>query len=185
VILAVVTGYLVAAHALRPVDSMATRASEINADHLHERLTIDNPDDELGQLGEAFNATLARLENSFDQLRRFVADVSRELRTPLTAIRNVGEVSLHKQGDKKYYRAIIGSMLEETNRLTRLVDSLLTMSRADAGRIRLHLAETGLLDLARESAGLLEVLAEEKEQTLRVEGRKVYTVMADRLTISF
>jgi methyl-accepting chemotaxis protein len=53
---------------------MAKRAAEITADHLHERLTIDNPDDELGQLGTAFNATLARLENSFDQLRRFTAD---------------------------------------------------------------------------------------------------------------
>ena len=180
VILVVVTGYLVAAHALRPVDSMARRASEINADHLHERLVINNPDDELGQLGNAFNATLARLENSFDQLRRFTADASHELRTPLTAIRSVGEVSLQKQGDEKYYRDIIGSMLEETNRLTRLVDSLLTMSRADAGRVQLHLTETGLLDLARESASLLEVLAEEKEQTLRVEGDGSQTVMADR-----
>jgi len=180
VILVVITGYLVATRALRPVDSMAKRAAEINADHLHERLTIDNPDDELGQLGMAFNGTLARLENSFDQLRRFTADASHELRTPLTAIRSVGEVSLRKQGDEKYYRDIIGSMLEETNRLTRLVDSLLTMSRADAGRVQLHLTEISLLDLARESATLLEVLAEEKEQTLLVEGEAPQSVMADR-----
>jgi signal transduction histidine kinase len=71
-------------------------------------------------------------------------------------------------------------MLEETNRLTNLVDSLLTMSRADAGRMQLRLAETCLLDLAKESASLLEVLAEEKEQTLRVEGDENVTVMADR-----
>jgi signal transduction histidine kinase len=83
-------------------------------------------------------------------------------------------------GDPIYYRDIIGSMLEETNRLTRLVDSLLTMSRADAGRVQLHLAETDLVDLARESANLLEVLAEEKEQTLRIEGNEVVTVLADR-----
>jgi signal transduction histidine kinase len=113
-------------------------------------------------------------------LRRFTADASHELRTPLTAIRSVGEVSLQKQGDPKYYRDIVGSMLEETNRLTKLVESLLTMSRADAGRVQLHLAETGLLDLARESASLLEVLAEEKEQRLSVEGDENLTVMADR-----
>jgi signal transduction histidine kinase len=89
-------------------------------------------------------------------------------------------VSLRKDGDQRYYRDIIGSMLEETNRLTKLVDSLLTMSRADAGRVQLHLAETGLLDLAKQSASLLEVLAEEKEQTLRVEGDENVAVMADR-----
>jgi heavy metal sensor kinase len=180
VALVVITGYLVAARALKPVDSMAKRAAEITADHLNERLNIDNPDDELGQLGTAFNATLARLESSFDQLRRFTADASHELRTPLTAIRSVGEVSLRRPGDEKYYRDVIGSMLEETSRLTRLVDSLLTMSRADAGRVQLHLAEVCLLDLVRESAALLEVLAEEKEQTLQVEGDALLTVMADR-----
>jgi heavy metal sensor kinase len=180
VVLVVVTGYLVAARALRPVDSMAKRAAEITADCLNERLVIDNPEDELGQLGTAFNATLARLENSFDQLRRFTADASHELRTPLTAIRSVGEVSLQKPGDETYYRDIIGSMLEETNRLTRLVDSLLTLSRADAGRIHLHLTEMSLLDLVRESAALLEVLAEEKEQRLTVEGDASLTVIADR-----
>jgi heavy metal sensor kinase len=180
VVLVGITGYVVAARALKPVDAMAERAAEITADHLNERLVIQNPDDELGKLGSAFNATLARLESSFDQLRRFTADASHELRTPLTAIRSVGEVSLQKQGDPKYYRDIIGSMLEETNRLTKLVESLLTMSRADAGRVQLRLAETGLLDLARESASLLEVLAEEKEQTLLVEGDETLSVMADR-----
>jgi heavy metal sensor kinase len=179
----VITGYLVAARALKPVDSMARRASEITAEQLHERLKIDNPDDELGQLGTAFNTTLARLESSFDQLRRFTADASHELRTPLTAIRSVGEVSLRRAGDQKYYHDIIGSMLEETSRLTKLVDSLLTMSRADAGRVQLHLTETRLLDLARDSARLLEVLAEEKEQTLRVEGDEAITVLADYMIL--
>jgi heavy metal sensor kinase len=175
-----VTGYFVASKALSPVDSMARRAAEITAEQLHERLEIRNPDDELGQLGTAFNATLARLENSFEQLRRFTADASHELRTPLTAIRSVGEVSLQKGGDSTYYRDIIGSMLEETNRLTRLVDSLLTMSRADAGRITLQMTAVSLLDLATEAAGLLEVLAEEREQTLHVEGTGSTLVNADR-----
>jgi heavy metal sensor kinase len=178
--LVVIAGYLVAARALRPVDSMAKRAAEITADHLHERLTINNADDELGQLGTAFNATLARLESSFDQLKRFTADASHELRTPLTAIRSVGEVSLRKSGDERYYRDTIGSMLEETNRLTLLVDSLLTMSRADSGQIQANLAAIGLLELAKESAAIVEVLAEEKEQELRVEGDPSVVVKADR-----
>jgi heavy metal sensor kinase len=180
VILVVITGFGVAARALKPVDAMAKRAAEINAEHLNERLTISNPNDELGQLGTAFNATLARLESSFDQLRRFTADASHELRTPLTAIRSVGEVSLQRPGEPKDYRDTIGSMLEETNRLTRLVDSLLTMSRADAGKIHLQRTNFSLLDLAEESVSLLEVLAEEKQQALCVDGDEGVIVNADR-----
>jgi heavy metal sensor kinase len=180
VVFVFVTGRLLAARALRPVDVMAKRAAEITADRLNERIIIQNPDDELGQLGTAFNATLARLENSFEQLRRFTADASHELRTPLTAIRSVGEVSLSKGGNENYYRDTIGSMLEETNRLTKLVDSLLTMSRADAGRVALHFASVSLVELAQESTNLLEVLAEEKGQSIRVEGSETIQVNADR-----
>ena len=134
---------------------------EISAEHLGERLHIDNPDDELGHLGVAFNETLARLEKSFEQLRRFTADASHELRTPLTAIRSVGEVALHSTGNATYYRDIIGSILEEVNRLARLVESLLTMSKVDAGQIQLqHATTVGVLELSKESAALLEVLAE-------------------------
>ena len=180
VTLVFVSGYLLAARALRPVDVMAKRAAQITADHLNERITIPNPEDELGQLGTAFNATLARLESSFAQLRRFTADASHELRTPLTAIRSVGEVALGKGGDQNYYRDTIGSMLEETNRLTKLVDSLLTMSRADAGRVSLHFSPISLLELTKESSTLLEVLAEEKNQSIQVEGSDAIQVNADR-----
>jgi HAMP domain-containing protein len=128
------TGYIVARRALRPLDLMAKKAEIITAEQLRERLPIANPQDELGHLGRVFNETLGRLERSFEQLRRFTADASHELRTPLTAIRSVGEVSLQRTGDPAYYRDTIGSMLEEANRLTQLIDSLLVMSRADAGR---------------------------------------------------
>jgi heavy metal sensor kinase len=180
VVLVFITGYVLAARALSPVDVMAKRAAQITADRLNERIAIPNPEDELGQLGTAFNATLARLESSFGQLRRFTADASHELRTPLTAIRSVGEVALSKGGNENYYRDTIGSMLEETNRLTKLVDSLLTMSRADAGRVPLHFAPVSLLDLATESANLLEVLAEEKGQSIHIEGHAATQVNADR-----
>lgn len=184
VLLVALTGYLVAARALKPVDSMAQCAAQITAEQLNDRLHIENPNDELGQLGVAFNATLGRLERSFDQLRRFTADASHELRTPLTAIRSVGEVSLKMPGDVNYYRDTIGSMLEETNRLAQLVDSLLTMARADAGRVQLHRVKVNLFDLANETVGLLEVLAEEKEQTIEIDGNRSLAVLADRTILS-
>jgi heavy metal sensor kinase len=159
---------------------MAQRAAKITADQLNERLVIENPNDELGQLGVAFNDTLARLERSFDQLRRFTADASHELRTPLTAIQSVGEVSLQMHGDVSYYRDTIGSMLEEANRLAALVDCLLTMARADAGRIQLQMAEVNLFDLANETVKFIEVLAEEKRQAIRIDGIRSVVVAGDR-----
>jgi len=176
-------GHGLARRALAPVDVMARRAEKITAERLSERLPIGNPRDELGQLARVFNETLARLEQSFEQLRRFTADASHELRTPLTAIRSVGEVGLQKSGDVSYYHDIIGSMLEEANRLTRLVDSLLIMSRADAGTIQLNRAELRLIDLAKESAELLEVLADEKGQSLSVTGDESVLVVVDRLIL--
>lgn len=181
--IAAVGGYALARRALAPVDLMARRAEKITAERLHDRLPIENPRDELGQLARVFNDTLGRLEQSFEQLRRFTADASHELRTPLTAIRSVGEMGLRRKGDASYFHDIIGSMLEEANRLTRLVDSLLTMSRADAGAIQLHPADLRLIDLAREAAELLQVLADEKGQNLSVIGDEKVVVAADRLIL--
>jgi signal transduction histidine kinase len=92
---------------------MAERARSITAARLNDRLPIDNPSDELGQLASVFNDTLGRLELSFNQMRRFTADVSHEIRTPLTAIRTVGEVGLREARDPRSYQSIISSMLEE------------------------------------------------------------------------
>src|SRR5712691_5472570 len=168
---------------LAPLGAMAVRAEQITAERLNERLPVENPDDELGHLARIFNDTLARLEHSFERLRRFTADASHELRTPLTAIRSVGEVGLQRDGDARHYREIIGSMLEETNRLTSLVENLLTISRADAGHIDLERAPLRLLELAGEAAGLLEVLADEKGERLAVEGDSSAAVLGDRLVL--
>src|SRR5438552_5846468 len=148
-------GFALARKALAPIDAMAHQAERISAERLNERLPIENPEDELGHLARAFNATLARLEAAFDQLRRFTADASHELRTPLTAIRSVGEVALQTPKSATEYRDVIGSMLEETDRLTRLVDSLLTLSRADAGHIHVQRTDISLLGLAQEASSLV------------------------------
>ena len=176
-------GYVLARRALAPVGRMADRARTITAERLGERLPVVNPDDELGHLAAVFNETFARLEQSFEQLRRFTADASHELRTPLTAIRSVGEVGLREHRDEKAYRDIIGSMLEEADRLGRLVDSLLTLSRADAGQVRLALEQVDLAELAREVANHLGVLAEEKRQSVAVETAGPVYATVDRLVL--
>ena len=176
-------GYYLARRALSPVERMARRAQEINAERLGARIDVENPDDELGLLAKAFNETLARLERSFEQLKRFTSDASHELRTPLTAIRSVGEIGIQQDGDRDYYREVIGSMLEETERLSRLVESLLTISRADSGQIRLEQTTIALLPMVREASSLLEVLAEEKRQTMSLEGDESIRVTADSVIL--
>src|SRR4030095_32239 len=143
----------------------------------------DNPDDELGRLATVFNETLTRLESSFEQMRRFTTDASHELRTPLTAIRSVGEVGLRGRRDEGAYREIIGSMLEEVDRLALLVDRLLTLSRADTGQSQLVVDIVDIPQLANEVAEQLGVLAEEKEQSLDVRSDVVPRWVGDRVVL--
>jgi heavy metal sensor kinase len=177
-------GAQMARRALRPIERMAERARSITAERLNDRLPIDNPNDELGQLAAVFNDTLGRLETSFERLRRFTADASHELRTPLTAIRSVGEVGLSEPHDAAGHRDIIGSMLEEAERLARLVESLLTLSRADAGQAALQCAVVDLSELVRQVCGDLSVLAEERQQSLRVEAARPVFASVDRLVLT-
>jgi heavy metal sensor kinase len=176
-------GYALARKALSPIDAMTRETQKISAEDLGARLSIQNPGDELGRLATVLNAMLGRLQGAFEQLRRFTADASHELRTPLTAIRSVGEVALQEPKGPAEYRDVIGSMLEEVDRLTRLVESLLVLSRADASRVQIHCANIPLLFVAAEAALTLEVLAEEKRQKIAVEGNRNLVVFADRLIL--
>jgi len=152
----------------------------LRAESLGGRLPVPNPHDELGQLATVFNATLARLENSFAELRRFTADASHELRTPLTALRAVGEAALRSEpGDPKSLREALSSMLEETRRLSDLVDALLLLARADTSGVSPSLEQVDFTGLVNEVRETLLVLAEEKNQQIETMAEKV-TVRADR-----
>jgi signal transduction histidine kinase len=126
------------------------------------------------------HGTLARLENSFSELRRFTADASHELRTPLTALYAVGESALRSGGTElQAFREAVASMLEETRRLTDLVDVLLLLARADSGEFSLSLGEVDLEVLVNEVRDALLVLAEEKCQRIEIEVER-QIVRADR-----
>jgi len=167
--LAIGGGYFLAGRMLSPVRAMAETARKITAESLAERLPVENSQDEFGQLARVVNDTLSRLEEAFEQLRRFTADASHELRTPLTAMRSVGEVALQRSLSGPGYREVIGSMLEEVDRLTRLVESLLTLTRGESGRIPPTLEMINLTGLAASVVEHLRVLAEEKEQSLTID----------------
>jgi heavy metal sensor kinase len=164
--LAIAGGYFLAGRVLAPIGAMADKAREITAESLAERLPVDNAEDEFGRLATVFNDTLSRLQDAFERLRRFTADASHELRTPLTAMRSVGEVALRNTLDASAYRDVIGSMLEEVDRLARLVESLLTLTRANSGKIQLAPETLDLGALAGNVIDQLRVLADEKQQDL-------------------
>jgi heavy metal sensor kinase len=183
VVLAGVGGYVLARRALTPLDQLASEARRITAERLHERLSVPNQHDEIGRLAAVINDTFARLESSFEQLRRFTADASHELRTPLSVIRGIGEAGLGETRTPAEYKEAMGSMLEEVDRLTNLVDTLLRLSHGDAGTVRLSREAIDLGQLTRDVVSSLGILAEERNQRLTVEDTDGVSVSADRLVL--
>jgi heavy metal sensor kinase len=183
VVLAGVGGYILARRALSPIDHLASEARRITAERLHERLSVPNQHDEIGRLAAVINETFARLESSFEQLRRFTADASHELRTPLSVIRGIGESGLGETRTPAEYKEAMGSMLEEVDRLTNLVDTLLRLSYGDAGTVRLSRALVDLGQLTRDVVSSLAILAEERGQRLKVDAADGVVVSADRLVL--
>lgn len=177
------TGFQIATRTLRPLDRMIRMAENITSRHLDERLPIDNPEDELGRLTLVINKLLKRLEADFDQLQRFTSDVSHELRTPLAVLRSVGEIGLQRSSNPAQYQDVIGSMLEEANRLSRLVESLLMISRMDAGQIRLMTTKCDAFQLLQQCLNLLEILVYEKSQSLSLNLTGDGIVLADELML--
>lgn len=164
VALLVLVGYLLTRHWLRPLQDMVAEAEQIRADDLGRRLPVGNPHDELGRLAQVFNGTLGRLEESFATLDRFAADASHELRTPLTTLRSVGEVALQRGRTVEKYREVIGSMLEETQRLQTLVERLLQLARATGGTPDVHRVAVRLDQIVTECVTEQGILAEDRGQ---------------------
>jgi heavy metal sensor kinase len=153
-------GYLLARKALAPVDQLRRRTREITADRLDRRLPVANPGDELGALAVTINEMIGRLERSFAEVRRFTADASHELRTPLAAIRAEAEVALSEPSVAPDQRHLLGSILEECGRLTRLTEQLLALAREDAGVGRAAGEPVDLAELVGGAAETMRPLAE-------------------------
>ena len=182
-VVAGILGNALARRALSPIEHMTLRAQEITPETLSQRFADDGANGELGRLARALNAALARIESAFEQLRRFTSDCSHELRAPLATIRSVGEVGLQKPLTPEEYRNCIGSILEEVDRLTSLVDSLLLICRADAGNLPLQRIAVRVMVVASEAASRFEVLIEEKSLRLVLDGDERVEVEADPLIL--
>jgi len=158
-LLAGVGGYLLATHNLKPLGWMAAQTHQITESSLGTRLQIGDAAEELRGLAESFNELLGRLDRSFETMRRFVADASHELRTPLAIIRGEADVVLAQDRSPAEYKEALGVILDESRRLSRLVDDLLNLARADAGHVKLQVLEFYFNDLLAECCRGLQSLA--------------------------
>ncbi len=167
-VLAGLGGWFMARKSLLPVVAMSESARHIGAENLAQRVPISNPRDELGQLASAFNELLERLQNSFTQQRQFMADASHELRTPLSVIRTAAAVTLEQPTrEESEYREALTMIARQAARVTRIVDEMFTLARADAGKRELRRTDFYLNELVAETSAAAALLAERNGVTVK------------------
>jgi two-component system OmpR family sensor kinase len=153
-------GYLIARRSLAPVIAMGARAERIGAANLNERLPEAGTRNELGRLARIFNELLARLDSSFEQQRRFMADASHELRTPVAIVCGESEVALSQsERTPEEYRESLAILHDEGRRLTRIVEDLFMLARADAGQYRPNFTNLYLDETVSDSVRAVRSLA--------------------------
>ncbi len=162
VIVSMFGGWFLAGRALRPVDIITLAAQRIAAGDLTQRIHTTSAD-EIGRLASTFNDMIARLEASIRQIRQFSADASHELRTPLTITKGETELALRKERTPEVYREVLESNLEEIDRMSRIVDELLFLSRADLGEIKIAKEPVQLDQLVQEIQHQAIVLGKDRE----------------------
>jgi heavy metal sensor kinase len=178
-LMAASAGWGMARLALRPVKELGQAAHEISISRLDHRLPLRGSHDELDRLASTFNEVFARLQQAVQQMREFTASVSHELRTPLAALRGEAEVALATPRPVADYQRILESQLEEFDKLSRMVNELLTLARAEAGEIHLRADHVDLASLVRSGADLLRPLAEERRLSLVMESESAVEVTGD------
>ena len=162
-ILASLGGQFLAHQALKPVDDITQTARMITSQNLNQRIHPPKVRDEISRLIETFNEMISRLDQSFRQMKQFSSDASHELKTPLTILKGEVEVMLRKERAAQEYQQTLRSNLEEINRMSQIVEDLLTLSKADTGEIRLNKVDINLTEVLNEVVAQMERLAKTKK----------------------
>lgn len=165
-VLAFVGGVVLTGLSLRPIVDGINAARRLNPEDLSARLPLSRSGDELDQLAGTINVLLDRVAKKHEQMIRFTSDASHELRSPLAALRAAIEVSLQQPRSSDGYRELLGSLGEQCQHLTDLVNNLLLLARADSGQVAVELSLVDLALLVRESVEIFQPLMDEKELTL-------------------
>jgi heavy metal sensor kinase len=161
-------GYWLSRKALRPVDRIAAAARSISISNLSERLPVSRTGDELERLAETCNAMLARLDVAVNQIKRFTADASHELRGPISFMRTVAEVAMRNPMADAGSRQAFEDIVEETAKATVLLEDMLTLARADAERGEKALESLNLAAVVEEACEMARPIAEDRHLDLSV-----------------
>src|SRR5436190_1867730 len=178
-LLASIGGYFLARKTLSPIALMNQQTQRITAENLSARLDVMNEADELGGLATTINHLLARLDHSFKEQQRFVADASHELRTPLAVLRGETEVALSQTRSVAEYKASLNLIKDEAERLSRIVEDLFILARQPLDQPRVVKAPVSLKQLVGECARAAQVLAAQKELKVTVNAPIDLTVDGD------
>ena len=182
-LLAALGGYLLAGAALRPIEAMRRRAAAISADSLDERLPVPPSHDEVAALSATLNEMLGRIGEGVERERRFVADASPELRTPLALLQAELELALRGARPAEELRAAIRSAAAEADRLTRLAEDMLLLARSEQGRLPLRLEAVDAVDVLESVAGRFAARAAADGRQVEVRAEEPPVVRADRLRL--
>ena len=155
-------GWFLAGRALRPVDKITLAAQRITAGDLSQRLSMPAAHDEIGRLAATFNNMIGRLDTSFRQIRQFTSDASHELRTPLTVMKGETDLVLRRPRPLEDYQSVLESNLEEIDRMTRIVDELLFLSRADMGEVKVESLPVAMESLVEDIHRQAKLLAQDR-----------------------
>lgn len=164
--IAMMGAWLLVRQTLAPVEHIAAAAARITSHSLSERLPVPTQKDEIAHLSETLNQMISRLDDAFQLNRRFLADASHELRTPLTILKGELEQTLRDRKLDMGLQVTLGTLFEEVERLSHLVDSLLTLSRLDSGDAFEEWAPVDLSEVATATAEQMELLAQDKTLTV-------------------
>ena len=179
VVFTIVLGRWLAARALIPLTRLAATSRAIDVSDLTRRLPVRGTGDELDKVAEAFNETLQRLEGAVADMKQFSTALAHELRTPLTILRGEAELALTGVRSPEEYRRDLASQIEELDRLTRLINQLLMLARAESGEIKLAAAPVNLSELALSTVGDLDAVAQSKQISLSCQAEPGVTVNGD------
>jgi two-component system, OmpR family, sensor kinase len=182
-IILIVGGWYLTNRSLKPIDDISKTAQEITTKHLHKRIVQSKNEDEIGRLILTLNNMIDRLEKSFEKIQQFSADASHELRTPLTIL--IGELqnALQKDLSTKEYQEVISNSIDEIFIMSKIIEDLLTLYKADSDQINLLINEINLNEMMSEIYEDSQIISMKKKITVSMELKDNIKINGDKIRL--